>query len=162
MKLRIENKLNVLMGTPLSNIGRAGNLFWLSFGEDVIVLDRNGCETIKGKYALNIQCSWRITDEDKIIVASRDIYLPKTGLSDEGFEWDAPGSNRFDERIYLIKKKIKSNILVSQILADNLGGLKIYFGSGIVIELFPDDSLEEEFWRFIIFGKKSKHFVVFE
>ena len=53
------------------------------------------------EYALHIQCSWRIVKGNKIVVASRDFYSPRTGLDDENeyFEWDVQGNNRFDERI---------------------------------------------------------------
>ena len=57
---------------------------------------------------------------------------------------------------------LTSNVLVSKISADEIGGLIIGLDLGIKLELFPDDSLEDEFWRFIVFGDKSEHFVVFE
>ena len=162
MKIRIEKELSVLLMQPLIDMGRAGNLVWLSFGERVITIDRNGCKRLKGKYALHIQCSWRLTDEGRIIVASRDIYLPRTGLSNDDFDWDKLGVNRFDEKIDELKKRIKTNTIVTEISADIFGGLKISFNSGIRLEIFPDDSLEDEFWRLIVFEGKSKHFVVFE
>lgn len=78
-----------------------------------------------GKYGLNIQCPWRLTLENRIMVASGDFYLPRTGLSDEAFEWDNLGANRFDERIGVFKKGLESNVVVSEVSADELGGLKV-------------------------------------
>src|SRR5574344_1426231 len=134
----IEEKLKVLINQPLLDIGRASNLLWLSFGERVVTINRKGNEIQKGKYALNVQCAWRLTQNSRIIVASKDIYLPKTGLEYDSFNWEEYGNNRFDERI---------------------SSFKIDFEFGVKFELFPDDSLEEEFWRFIINGNKSEHFV---
>lgn len=163
VKVRIEEKLRVLLKQPLVDIGRASNLFWVSFGEKVVTIDRKGHKNLKGKYALNIQCSWRLINDSRIIVASKDIYIPKSGLKDDEFEWEKLGENRFDEKISEFKTiALASNTVVSQIYADEIGGLIIIFDSGIRLELFPDDSLEDEFWRFIIYGDKSEHFIVFE
>ena len=158
----IEEELKVLVEKPLSNIGRAGNLLWLSLGEKIVTIDINGCEVLKGKYALHIQCSWRLTMGSRIIVGSQDFYIPRTGLSENDFNWDIQGQNRFDEKIKEFKKMAESKTKVVEVSADEFGGIKISFDSGIRLEVFPEDSLEEEFWRFIEFGKKSKHFVVFD
>jgi hypothetical protein len=158
----IEKELKVLIGKPLSNIGRAGNLLWLSFGEKIAMLDMNGCEVFKEKFALHIQCSWRLTIGSRIIVGSQDFYIPRTGLSEDEFNWDIQGANRFDERINAFKEMPESNTKVVEFFMDEFGGVKISFDSGAKLEVFPDDSLEEEFWRFIEFGEKSKHFVVFD
>lgn len=68
----IEDKLSILIRQPLIDIGRASNLLWLSFGERISTLDRKGNEIQKGKYALNVQCAWRLTQNSQIIVASKD------------------------------------------------------------------------------------------
>lgn len=160
MKGLIEEKLKVLINQPLLDIGRASNLLWLSFGERVVTINRKGNEIQKGKYALNVQCAWRLTQNSRIIVASKDIYLPKTGLEYDSFNWEEYGNNRFDERISSFKPMITtSKLSVSNISVDDIGGVKIDFEFGVKFELFPDDSLEEEFWRFIINGNKSEHFV---
>ncbi|WP_052292887.1 hypothetical protein [Desulfofarcimen acetoxidans] len=97
------------------------------------------------------------------MVASGDFYLTRTGISDDDdFVWDKLGENRFDEKVNEFKKRLKTNIIVTEISADIFGGLKMCLDSGISLELFPDDSMEDEFWRFIVFEGKNKHFVVFE
>ncbi len=163
MKRLIEEKLSALIKQPLTDIGRASNLLWLSFGEKVVTIDRKGNEIQKGKYALNVQCTWRLTQYCHIIVASKDFYIPKTGLGYDLFDWEKYGNNRFDERIIDFKQMItKTNLSVSNISVDDIGGVKIDFGFGVQFELFPDDSLGDEFWRFIINGEKSEHFVFIE
>jgi len=79
MRVKIEEKLSVLLKQPLIDIGRASNLLWLSFGEKIVTIDRKGNEILRSKYALNVQCPWRLTKERRIIVASKDIYIPKLG-----------------------------------------------------------------------------------
>lgn len=162
IKEQIEIELHVLIKQKLYDIGRAGSLLWVSFGEEVITLDGKGLEKLKGKYTLHIQCTWRITTDDEIIVASGDIFQPRTGLSYEDFEWDTKGENRFDEKIPALKKEFQLTGIINYISADKYGGLRICFDSGICLEVFPDDSLENEFWRFIKFEDVNKHFVVFD
>ena len=163
MKGQIEENLSVLIRQPLIDIGRASNLLWISFGDKVVTSNRNGNTILKGKYALNVQCAWRLTQNNRIIVASKDIYIPKSNLIDDVFDWEEYGSNRFDERINEFKSMIPTtNIYVSKISVDDIGGFKIDFEFGIKLELFLDDSLEDEYWRFIVNEEKSKHFVIFE
>lgn len=53
---------------------RASNLFWLGFG-DMIPIIRRGKIRVSAEYSLHIQCSWRITLNNKIVIASRDFTL---------------------------------------------------------------------------------------
>ncbi|MGM0713274.1 hypothetical protein [Brevibacillus parabrevis] len=159
MKSSIENKLHVLIGLPLENAGRSGNLTWFSFGQTKKIISLRGIEKRVGEHTLNVQCTWRLTKEHEIIVAAKDIYIPSkewTGTEEE-FEWDMQGMNRYDERIVEFKAM---NILVEKIEADDLGGVKIYFSDRHLLEIFPDDSSEGEFWRFFVPGELSSHFVV--
>lgn len=159
MKNSIEIKLHVLIGLPLENAGRSGNLTWFSFGKTKKIMSLRGIEKRVGEHTLNVQCSWRITKELEIIVASKDLYLPSREWmgKEEEFEWDIQGMNRYDERITGFKAM---NLLVEKIEADGLGSVKIYFSDSYLLEIFPDDSSEEEFWRFFVPGELNSHFVV--
>lgn len=161
MRDQIEAELGILLKQPLIDIGRAGNLLWLSFGRKIFITDKNGCKKPKNEYALHIQCAWRIVKDTRIIVGSRDFYTPRTGITSDSFAWDTPGANRVDEKIEELKA-LQSNVVIDKIAADEFGGIKVTFNSGINLEVFPDDSLEDEFWRLIVAGEPSKHFVVFD
>lgn len=160
---KIYEKLFVIISQPLIDIGRASNLVWISFGEKIVFIDRKGNKSLKGKYSINIQCSWRITQDSKIIVASKDIYIPKTNFENDEFNWEIYGENRFDEKINEIKSMIDtSKIFVTNVSSDELGGIIITFNSGLKLELFPDGSIKDEYWRFIIFGDINDHFIIFD
>ncbi|KQU24315.1 hypothetical protein ASG61_20560 [Bacillus sp. Leaf75] len=164
MKKRIKSQLEILVGSKLSNIGRASNLFWLEFGEALSVIRRGKTQEL-AEYALHIQCSWRITKDNKILVASRDFYSPRTGVDDgnEHFEWDVQGNNRFDERIEYFIRSLKEPLTVESIDSDEFGGLKVILSNGFTLNVFPDISEDDEyseFWRFFTRGKDSFHFVV--
>ncbi|WP_224771222.1 hypothetical protein [Metabacillus idriensis] len=100
MREAIEVELGKIMGLKLQYAGRSSDLFWLGFGEIVQIIRRGRAEET-AEYALHIQCSWRITLDNKIVLASGDFYSPNSEWDDlnEDFDWDIQGNNRFDERI---------------------------------------------------------------
>jgi hypothetical protein len=83
---------------------------------------------------LHIQCSWRITFGNEIVVASGDIYSPNSegGYDIEDFDWDIQGNNRFDERIKFFMKE-NEQLMVEQIESDEFGGLKVFFSGGYIL-----------------------------
>ncbi|HWL22436.1 hypothetical protein H7K20_18910 [Priestia aryabhattai] len=164
MRQAIKSKVDKLVGLNLRYIGRASNLFWLGFGEKILVTRRGKMEEV-AEYALHIQCSWRIAKANKIVVGSRDFYYPRTGLDNENehFEWDVQGNNRFDERIKSIIEDINEHTIVERFESDEVGGLKIFLSQGYLLEVFPDTSEDDEyseFWRLFNRKEDSPHFVV--
>src|SRR5262245_37190946 len=100
MREQIEATLQVLVGEPLLGAGRAADSESVHFGKRLMVPSSSGTKEI-AEYRLGVQCTWRITGPNEIIVASRDMYYPAGDPYDEppAFEWDQPGANRCDERI---------------------------------------------------------------
>lgn len=163
MREEIKSQVEKLVGLKLQLAGRASNLFWIGFG-DIAQIIRRGKTEETSEYALNIQCSWRITWCNKIVVASRDFYSPNSEWEDnnEDFDWDIQGNNRFDERIKTFLE-VKGSIIVEQIESDSVGGLKVILSEGYMLEVFPDSSEENEHsehWRFFNRKDNSPHFVV--
>lgn len=164
MREDIKTELGKLIGLKLQYAGRASNLFWLGFGEMVLVKRRKGTELL-AEYSLHIQCAWRITKENKILVASRDFYYPRSDSDEEidSFDWDVQGNNRFDEKIKNLMEDVKGKLIVEGIDSDDIGGLKVYLSEKYVLEAFPDESDDDEdseFWRFFNMKDDSPHFVV--
>jgi hypothetical protein len=162
MKREIEQQLSKLIGTKLQCVGRASNLLWLGLG-DVIQISRRGKVEEGTEYAIHVQCTWRITLDNKIIVASRDFYSPNSTWNyNEEFEWDVQGNNRFDERVasLLVSEK---QLIVEQVESDMLGGLRLFLSNDYLLEVFPDSSEDDEYsehWRFFSRKEKSAHLVV--
>ncbi|MCM3796474.1 hypothetical protein [Priestia megaterium] len=164
MREAIRSQIGKLIGLNLRYAGRASNLFWLGFGEMISVTRRGKTEEL-AEYALNIQCSWRITKDNKILVGSRDFYSPRTGWNEENddFDWDVQGNNRFDERIEFFIENAKEHVTVERVEPDEVGGLKIFLSQDYLLEVFPDTSEDDEyseFWRFFNRRENSPHFVV--
>ncbi|NOK62707.1 MAG: hypothetical protein GFH27_549293n48 [Chloroflexi bacterium AL-W] len=119
------------------------------FGDSHKVVDRQGQPHEFSAYVLHLRCAWRIVGLSGIVVASCDTYYPSSDkpLEDayaDDFAWGQQGANR----------------CVESIRADAVGSLWIQLESEYALEVFPDDSLGKELWRFFEPHTKNKHFVV--
>ena len=163
MRAAIEVELGKIKDLKLQYAGRSSDLFWLGFGEIVQIIRRGKTEET-AEYVLHLQCSWRITLDNKIVVASDDFYSPNSKWDElnEDFDWDIQGNNRFDERI---KTFLNDNgrLMVERIEADDVGGFVAILSNGYNLEVFPDSSEDDgdsENWRFFNRKENSPHFVV--
>jgi hypothetical protein len=162
-KIEIFTTLRALIEEPVVDIGRAGNMIWITFGSPIEVTTLNGKKRIIGKYSVHIQCPWRITLNHNIITASGDLYKPRPGMSDLNFNWDSLGSNLFDSIVDQFRVRITSSpILVTNISVDSLGGFAIDSNNGYRLEVFIDCSSMQEFWRFFDNSNNEDHLVVFD
>jgi len=66
-------------------------------------------------------------------------------------------------RLMILEEEIaKDNIYVNSVQSDQYGGLVIGFSNDYLLEVFPDDSLKEEYWRFFGNNPQEEHFIVFD
>ena len=158
----IRNNLSVLVGMPFKSIGRVGDLVWLGFGEYVSHTNLKGNTVTTSKYAIHIQCAFRIINPTQIILSNLDIYTEnsKTAWS-EDFNWDVSGANLFDERAKELMEIIsEDNICVVAVMANECGDLQIILSNKCIIEVFVNLSSNDECWRFFETGTEKEHFVV--
>lgn len=154
MQEEVHKHLSLLHQLLILDIGRAADLVWLQFG------DSSQPEPV-ASYALHLQCPWRITYEQKIIVGSADMYRP---CSDYGgdidlFEWDIAGTNALDEKVNLHFHLNKLQWEVERILTDHYGGFIICFSNGYQLEAFTHETSDAELWR-LLMRREEQHFVV--
>ena len=156
----ILSRLLILTGQKLNQVSRAGTMINLGFGE--FVKSKVAYKTEEGKYetrevltpkyALHIDCSFRVTCGDKIMLSKYDIFQPssehKYDADEENFEWDINGANRFDESAKIHFSESKLKFYVKKISINKFGDLKITLSNDFYIELFIDASENEECWRF--------------
>jgi len=163
MKEEIERSLAVLIGRPMWAAWRAADMEMFHFGDRRTVQNRNREAVEVGDYALHVQCAWRLVDANRIVVASRDYYYPAGDPDVEfpNFDHDQPGTNRRDERMDKFFSKCGNAYpIVYRVEGDRVGSLRIVMSGEVVLELFPDDSLEDEYWRFFQPRSDEKHFIV--
>lgn len=164
MRDRIEQALQVLIGLPLRSAGRAADLVWFQFGNLQESVQSNKQEPVVGEYALHVQCAWRISGPVGIIVGSDDCYF---SAGDDpfrdypNFDWDQPGANRCDERIAMFFQfRANAVPIVDAVQVDRTGGFRLDLSGEISLEVFPNHSLMNEYWRLLRPSSDEQHFVV--
>ena len=162
MREQIESALADLLNLPLEGTGRAADMQVFEFGAPHTYEIRSGTITA-GVCSLHIQCAWRISGSEGIIVASRDYHYPAGDPDNEPPDFDPsiPGASRRDERIArFFAAHLTALLTVEQVTADHLGGFRVLLSGGFALEVFPNDSLADEHWRLLTRLKDGKHFVV--
>ncbi|GHO63654.1 hypothetical protein KSC_025460 [Ktedonobacter sp. SOSP1-52] len=168
MKKQIEETLQCLIGQSFWGSGRAANLLTFQFGPRQVRIDHHGKSRQVGTYALHVQCTWRLTKAQRILAASGDLgWEPKEvneetrNYEGEGYSWPKTGGTRLDEQLVSFFRQCEQTpLFVQAIQADDLGGLTIELTSQHLLTVFPDDSFDEEYWRFFQVGVNLPHFVV--
>ncbi len=155
--------LQLLVGLPLWDIGRASTLQWFAFGnERRVVPTRNGGSKIVSEYSLHTECAWHIRHGDRILVASSDRYYPagEDPYADiESFEWDSPGANQLDERISKLLEPQKAQWIVQEVHAELSGSFVLSMTENMFLNVFPDNSIIDEYWRLFRPYSSEDHFV---
>jgi hypothetical protein len=164
MKNKIEEIFQQLVALPLWGIGRAGSLEWFAFGvERREILLRDGKTKIVSEYALHVQCPWRIRYQSKLIVASDDRFYPAgddphKDLPD--FDWDQQGANQLDQGVSrFLAEHGASPLVVEAVNAKEHGDITISLNSEYFLEIFINNSIADEHWRFFKPYSKEEHFV---
>ena len=160
MKYEIELRTGQLSGKRIWGWGRASDLTSFQFGPEREVTGTTGKSKTVGEYALHIQCPWRITAGENIVVGHREVYYPVSGDEPESdFDWGPMGSNRLDQSLDRIFKDERK--LVVQAVEVGVGGyLRLYLSGDLSLEVFPDDSLAHEHWRLFRPYTSERHLVV--
>lgn len=164
MKEEIQHAASALIGMLLWDAGRAADLAWFAFGERRVVEDSQGKSKEVGEFALHVQCGWRIVQHEKVIVGHRDLYYP-AGAGNESravpadFHWDVQGANRMDERLKRLFENPPVGMTVARIEVGLAGALQIFLENETVLEIFPNDSFDEEHWRLFRPYRGERHFV---
>jgi hypothetical protein len=136
-----------LVGRKFWGWGRAADLASFQIGEKRKVTGHRGESKTVGHSALHIQCPWRITQGERLVVASGDLYYPPDGsAAGPDFDWEPLGANRRD--VILDRLFGASELLVIQDFKLGPAGLlRIMLTDSVCLEVFPDASVDREHWR---------------
>jgi hypothetical protein len=150
MKNKIQNAVNVLVGLPMWSLGRAADLVWFEFGNRRTVKGYKGEEKEVGDYALHVQCPWRITSAESILIGRGDIFCtPEETNEPTPADFDWQKGNRFDRIVQqLLAHESRRHFIVQAVEAGGAGSLAVEFEYGYTLETFPHDSESGEHWRF--------------
>ena len=164
MKKEIEQYLKVLIGLVLFDSGNA-SIQWFAFGRRRLVPARSNEVKEVGEYALHLACAWRIRTISSILVGSYDLYSlagdPYQEVDKIDVTEPAYTESRLAERLTtLFRDRENAPLIVQKVVADTVGSVRLSLSGGYLLEVFPDNSLDTEYWRFFIPNSKDPHFVV--
>jgi hypothetical protein len=162
LQTEVRERLKVLIGSRLSLANYAGDCRLFHFGEP------SGSPPC-GKYAIHLQCAWRLEGSEGILTGLGDWYEPE-GTEVEVDEWrpeeggslqeavlhalmaDPPGSSRM-----IVNRT--DHLVVTSVVSDRCGGFCIELSGGVRLSVFPTGSRGEA-WRLLEPNADSEHFVV--
>jgi len=162
----IERQLIPLIGLPLSLTHRVADLRIFQFG-DIKMVDGGAI----GRYAIHIQCPWRIEHDNRIVSGQTDLWEPFD--PDAVVDWSAwrydRDANLQDSLLNALISKhdpgnqVLSNatyqLIVETVQADDYGGAIISFTHNYRLVIFPAGSRGED-WRLFQPGTNTLHFVI--
>ncbi|WP_156213199.1 hypothetical protein [Lentzea aerocolonigenes] len=159
-----RQSLEELVGERWNAIGRAADLLWLGFGNRHEVVNHRGETREVSKYALHVQCPWRVRFDDQLVTGSSDIYRPGPDwIGEDDFDWDVQGVNLFDMRASELAERLTSEaVVVASVEVTTWGDLAISLSNGYQVEVLRTGSVREEDWRFFKPYSANDHVVVFE
>jgi hypothetical protein len=159
----VEDALSILVVERLRYLGRAADLAWIGFGDDVEVRSElTGAMRTLAEHALHVQCALRIAGPDGPFVGGGDMWIwPDPGAADR--ERPDVGEALFDRRADQLASVGDTGLVtVATIQADDWGGFVLLCSHGWSVEVFPDTTASEEQWRYFRPGDHDSHFVVFD
>ena len=154
-----------IIGSKFNKIFRCVDMLCLGFGNDV--KDNEGY--IYPEFNIHIQTSWRFVNGNKILLASRDIYLPQNEELDDGsYDYEEQSTQKeitatssiFDVAMHDFEKHFE-NATVKSFDISPLGDLRIDFTNGVYFETFTPSVRKCEEWRFLPPGEED-HLVIFD
>ena len=128
--------ISVLLNLKLTDIHREHEDVAFTFAAD----DGTG-------YTLMTYTFFRITDGERILVTGTDLFL-RDGCDDEldGFAWDEPGANAFDQWLRCGMQKFVGQAVVSAEFS-KYKDLILRFSDGVMLTVYPECTDNREYWR---------------
>jgi hypothetical protein len=159
----VEKVLRPLIGAPLWAAHRAADMATFQFGERHPATNLLGRACEVGDFALHVQCAWRIVRQNRILVASDDLYFPSNYDRDPGvpedFDWDRDPNLR-DALLADLFHDGHAALHTSEVEAGPAGRVTLHFTGDAQLDVLPNMSLRREHWRLLRPKSDSEHFVV--
>ena len=147
---------NILKNITCSEVGKGGLTIWIGFGDKIKAKGKE-----KHLYYLVVQCTWRFLQNNKIILASGDMYR----CFDETKPFDIGNDDNsvYDEKVKALNMNLSRGVRVTKVNFSDTGDITLLLENGIVFQTFIEESVKDEFWRFISFKtENSKHIVFYD
>ena len=145
---------NILINITCSEDGKGGLTVWIGFGDKIKVKGKE-----KHLYYLVVQCAWRFLQNNKIILASGDMYR----CFDETKPFDIGNDDNsvYDEKVKALNMNLSRGVRVTKVNFSDTGDITLLLENGIVFQTFIEESVKDEFWRLISFTTEHSKQIVF-
>jgi hypothetical protein len=151
-----------LVGLPFhgSHPRRAVDMEMFDFGPLIERVNKRGQGGVSGDVWLHVQAPWRIVRSGRLVVGYRDMRDPPEGVSNEGWDPNEAAVTRRDElRDAFQAERAGNPRIVTTVVADSTGDLRIVFDDGAELQVLPDSiAADDEHWR--LFAGRGPHLVV--
>ena len=130
-----KENLKLFKNEKLAKIGMFNHALWLCFGDEITIINEFGIPTTTYPFTLHVNCSWRFSDREKIILAKQDIFTM---------------NDNFNEKVSIINGKLqRENVIVEFVECNEFFDVKIMLSDKIRIDFFSDTSILHEQLKFI-------------
>jgi len=146
----IEQSLSILVGKRWRYVGRALDLTWMGFGEEIHNPTKRNPGRRTGEWALYVQCPLRISKGAVPLLGTLDLYMQAEDPYETPRDFDFEQSDcLWDERADELNELLdQSTPHVTTIAADAWGGLTVELTDDVRIAVFPWASYLTEAWSF--------------
>ena len=146
MKEKIEKELKNIIGAEIKKVYRFKEMLCIEFKKENIT------------YHLHLQCPFKICLNNKIVVASFEIYVPIKKISLEK-QKKSISDSLFDIKA---KKMLENNkFIVQEVNVNDFGEFSVLFNNQYMLQIFNDTAINKEIYRFFSKSNKGDHFVVY-
>ncbi|MGE5295031.1 MAG: hypothetical protein ACM3VT_09395 [Solirubrobacterales bacterium] len=162
----IRDHLKPLVGLRLSLTTRTAEVRCFHFGEL-----REIEQGAVGRYALHVQCPWRIEGPDGLVTGHSDLWEPldeETEIDCRTWDYDA-NENLQDELMDVLMQGYDpmtgsfaddmDMLVVEAVGGDPCGGATLTLSGGVRLVLFPAGTRGED-WRIFRPGNSEPHFII--
>ena len=159
-----------LIGRGLWDSTRAADMEMFQFGARVTSQDFRGKTRTVGELALHLQCAWRIVSLGRVLVGDRDLWTPRTGVSDVDFHPTevAARLSRRDELMERFLGHGEPAHVVAGVNVSPVGDLHLSFADGCSFDAFSDlgyaetvgEEAPDECWRLFSPSTDAEHLVI--
>ena len=150
MQDEIERALGPLVGRTLRATERAIDVLRV----ELVAPPANGADGPPDVITLRVACAWRVTDGERVLVGSGDLFTPADPDEEpETFDWEPAGASWLDVRLGELAEKRAAGAppALARVEVDPFGGARLALTDGLVLELFPNSTptghVSTEFWR---------------
>ncbi len=145
-----------LMGKRLRYIVRSCDLIDFGFGDTFIRKNRHGKNVEVAAFALHLQCPFRITRQDRILIGSDDLFFSSSS-GDDNMDLRMKDTCILDDKLKLLQD-LFSKESVTGVSMSPCGDIFLQL-STLNVSAFCTGSTGNEMWRFFETGTDKPHII---